>query len=123
MAHKFLLNFIAASSIGVALPSNAANFATFSQVELIVSDFNILPQDVGVVGDVKQISIEEVGTLNNTLEADAIFVSNPSIPIAFAYSRLQTSISGTGGKVSWAYRYSSQSYWSLLCSSSYNFEL
>ena len=100
MNQKFILNFItpliAASSIGLLSPSHAANFATFSQTELTISNFSQLPQDVGVIGDVSAISIVETGMVEIQLDGDAIFLRDDSNSIAFGSSRFQTSILGTG---------------------------
>ena len=90
--------FIAASSIGVVLPSNAATFANFSQIELDISNLSLLPQDVGIGNDVKASLIVEVGEVGIQLDGDAIFSSDDSIPRAFGSTFIQTSISGTGVK-------------------------
>ena len=96
MTQSSVVTFIAASSIGFASPSAAATFANFSQIELVISNFSHLPKNVGVVGDVKAISIAEVGEVEIQLDGDAIFLSDDSNSIAFGSSKFQTSISGTG---------------------------
>jgi hypothetical protein len=87
--------FIAAGSLGIALPSEAATFANFSQIDLTINHFNQVPQDVGVIGDITSISIAGAGSsLKTKLEGSALFFSSQSRALGRSSSR--TLMSGTG---------------------------
>jgi hypothetical protein len=76
-----------------AIPSQAATINNSSLLSIALDNFNQIPNTLGLEKKIKTTTVADIGVVESDFNIDSQFSAEPSV---FAFSNIQSTVSGTG---------------------------